>query len=116
MHVLKSGLFPSFILILMGSIDCLTTAIGVKYFGAVELNPLITGIVSTNITAFLALKISATFLIGATYILARRTLTKIQNKDSKSFKIYSMSMNIAYTGLVVFLIIVVVNNLIILLA
>jgi len=100
----------------MGSIDCLTTAIGVKYFGAVELNPLITGIVSTNITAFLALKISATLLIGATYILARRTLIKIQNKDSKSFKIYSMFMNIAYTGLVVFLIIVVVNNLLILLA
>jgi len=51
-YALKSDVFPSFMLILMGSIDCLTTVIGVLYFGAAELNPLMTGIVSTNIAAF----------------------------------------------------------------
>ena len=60
----------------MGSIDCLTTVIGVLYFGAAEMNPLMADIVSTNIFAFLALKISATFLIGFTYILAKRSLNK----------------------------------------
>jgi hypothetical protein len=113
---LKSDIFPSFILILMGSIDCLTTVIGVLYFGAAELNPLMAGIVSTNIVAFLVLKISATFLIGFTYILAKRSLNKTLNKESKSFKYSNRLMTIAYTSLMVFLFIVIVNNLIILLA
>jgi hypothetical protein len=114
-YALKSDVFPSFILILMGSIDCLTTVIGVLYFGASELNPLMTGIVSTNIVAFLALKISATFLIGFTYILAKRSLNRILNKESKSFKYSNRLLKIAYTGLMVFLLIVILNNLIILL-
>jgi hypothetical protein len=113
---LKSDIFPSFILILIGSIDCLTTVIGVLYFGAAELNPLMAGIVSTNIVAFLVLKILATFLIGFTYILAKRSLNKTLNKESKSFKYSNRLMTIAYTSLMVFLFIVIVNNLIILLA
>lgn len=114
-YALKSDVFPSFVLILMGSIDCLTTVIGVLYFGAAELNPLMTGIVSTNIIAFSALKISATFLIGFTYILAKRSLNKTLNKESKSFRYSNILMKIAYTGLIIFLFIVIVNNIIILL-
>jgi hypothetical protein len=115
-YALKSEAFPSFILILMGSIDCLTTVIGVLYFGAAELNPLMASIVSTNIAVFLALKISATILIGFTYILAKRSLNKTLNKESKSFKYSNRLINVAYTGLMVFLFIVIVNNLTILLA
>jgi hypothetical protein len=114
-YALKSDVFPSFILILMGSIDCLTTVIGVLYYGAAEMNPLMTGIVSTNIAAFLALKISATFLIGFTYILAKRTLNKTQNKESTTFKYSNRLMKIVYTGLMVFLFIVIINNISILL-
>jgi hypothetical protein len=98
----------------MGSIDCLTTIIGVLYFGATELNPLMVGIVSTNIFAFLALKISATFLIGFTYILAKKSLNRTPNKESKSFRYSSMLMKVVYLGLMIFLFIVIVNNLIIL--
>jgi uncharacterized membrane protein len=100
----------------MGSIDCLTTVIGVLYFGAAEMNPFLTGIVSSSIVAFLVLKISATFLIGFTYILAKRTLNKAQNKENKSFKYSNRLMKAAYAGLLVFLVTVVVNNLTILLA
>src|SRR5665647_303537 len=114
-YALKSDVFPSFVLILMGSLDCLTTVIGVLYFGAAELNPLMTGIVSTNIVAFLALKISATFLIGFTYILAKRTLDKTLNKESKSFKYSNRLLKVAYAGLMVFLFMVIVNNLTVLL-
>ena len=115
-YALKSDVIPSFVLILMGSIDCLTTVIGVLYFGASELNPLMTGIVSTNIAAFIALKISTTFLIGFTYILAKRTLNRTSNKESKSFKYSNKLLKIIYAGLMVFLFIVIVNNLTILLA
>ncbi len=115
MYALKSEVFPSFMLILLGFIDCLTTVIGVLYFGAAELNPLITGIVNTNILAFLVLKISASFLIGFTYILAKRTLNKTVDKESKSFKYSNRLMKIAYTGVMVFLTIVAINNLTIIL-
>ena len=116
MYALKTDVFPSLFIVLLGSIDCITTAIGVLYFGAVELNPVLTGIVSTNMLAFLVLKVSATVLIGSTFILAKRTLNKTVNKESKSFKYSSRLMKVAFAGLMVFLIIVVINNLTILLA
>jgi membrane protein DedA with SNARE-associated domain len=116
MYTLKSDVIPSFVLVLMGSLDCLTTVIGVLYYGAVELNPFMAGIVSTNILAFMAVKMCATFLIGFTYILATRTLKKTKNKETKSYKCSNSLLKIAYAGLVMFLIVVVVNNLTILLA
>ena len=115
MYALKSEVFSSLFIILLGSIDCVTTVIGVSYFGAAELNPLMTGIVSSNILAFLALKISATFLIGFTYILAKRTLNKTMDKSTKGYKYSNWLMKGAYTGLTVFLIITVINNLTVLL-
>ena len=105
----------SFFLILMGCIDCLTTVVGVLYSGATELNPLMAGIVSTNIGAFLVVKIAATTLIGFTYFLANRTLAKTKNKSSRSFKYSSKFLKFAYAGIMVFMVIVVANNLLILL-
>ena len=116
MYFLKSEVFPSFFLILLGTIDAITTVIGVMYFGAIELNPLMTGIVNTNIIAFLTLKFSATFLIGFTYILAKRTLNKTLKRESRAFKISNRFIKIAYAGLMAFLIITVTNNLTVLLA
>ena len=116
MYRLKAEVIPSFVLVLMGSIDCLTSVIGVLYFGAVELNPFMAGIVSTNIIAFMAIKMAATFFIGFTYILATRTLKKAQNKETKSYKYSHSLLKISYAGLVIFLIVVVVNNLTILLS
>jgi hypothetical protein len=115
-YMLKTEVFPSFLLIFMGSIDCLTTVIGVLYFGAVELNPFLAGIVSTNIGAFLVVKLAATILIAFTYILANKTLMKTQNKSTKSFKYSCKFLKVAYAGILAFLVIVVANNLIILLA
>jgi membrane protein DedA with SNARE-associated domain len=112
--MLKTGVVTGFLLILMGSIDCLTTIIGVLYSGAKELNPFISGIVSTNIGAFLVLKIASTILIAATYLAANRILMQMSNKDDKSFKISFKMLRYAYAGLVVFLAITVVNNLLIL--
>ena len=110
----KTGIIPSLLLIIMGSIDCLTTVIGVLYSGATELNPFLSGIVSTNIGAFLVVKIAATTLIAFTYILAKRTLTKTANKTTKSFRYSSRVLKFAYAGILVFMIIVVANNLLIL--
>ena len=112
--MLKTEVFPSFLLICMGSIDCLTTVIGVLYFGAAELNPFLAGIVSTNIQAFIAIKMASTIFIGLTYIQANKTLKKIVNKNSKSFIYTYKLLKIAHAGLILFLVIVVTNNLLIL--
>jgi len=112
-HMLKTQAFPSFLLIIMGSIDCLTTVIGVLYFGATELNPFLAGIISTNIQAFIAIKIVATVFLGLTFILANKFL-KTMNRNSKSCSYFSKLVKIAYAGMILFLIIVVANNLLIL--
>jgi hypothetical protein len=99
----------------MGFIDCITTVVGVLYFGAVELNPFLVGIVS-NIPLFMVLKLSATVCIGGTYVLANKILNSASNKTSKGFRCSSYLMKTAYAGLVIFLITVVLNNLTVLLA
>ncbi len=107
---------PSVILIIMGLMDCATTVIGVSYTGAVEANPCLAGIVSTNIYLFVVLKISATFLIGGTYIFAKKTLYGCSNKNSRPVKLSNHIMNIAYMGIFAFLALVVVNNLAVIMA
>ena len=114
MYTLKTEVFPSFLIVLLGSIDCITTFIGVMYFGAAELNPFMTGIVSSSITAFLVLKISATFLIGFTYIYAKRTLNKAMDKSTRAFSVSCKVIKGAYAGIMIFLIITVINNLFVL--
>lgn len=108
-------MLPSCILILMGTIDCVTTVIGIGFRGAAELNPFLAGIVS-NIPAFMALKLSATLCIAGTYILANKILNGASDKTTKSFKYSSYGMKVAYAGLVLFLAIVVVNNFTVLLS
>jgi hypothetical protein len=116
MYAIKTEVFPSFLIILLGSIDCITTFVGVMYFGASELNPLMTGIVSSSIAGFLVLKISATFLIGFTYIYAKRMLNKTIDKSTKGFKISSNVMKVAYGGMMIFLVLTVINNMLVLMA
>ncbi len=112
----KTEVILSFFLILMGSIDCLTTVVGVLYSRATELNPFMAGIVSTNIGAFLAVKIAATLLIAFTYFLANRILLKTPNKSSRSFKYSYKFLRVTYVGIIAFMFIVIANNLLILLA
>lgn len=106
----------SILIVLVGSMDCLTTVIGVQYFGAAESNPFIAIMVSTNIGAFLTVKIAATVLIALTYVLANRALMGTSNKASKLFKYSCRTVEFAYAGIIVFLALTVTNNLLILLA
>ncbi|HUK85986.1 MAG TPA: DUF5658 family protein [Candidatus Acidoferrum sp.] len=112
--MLKAEIIPSLLLIIMGSVDCITTVIGVLYSGAVELNPLLAGIVSTNIGAFLLIKLVTTMVVAVSFILAHKALMKNQNKSSKSFVYSFRLLQISSVGLVIFLTIVVMNNLMIL--
>jgi hypothetical protein len=111
MYAAKIELLPSFVLVLMGSMDCLTTVIGVIYFGAAELNPILSGVVHSSIVAFMVLKLTATLCIAGTYILAKKMLNKTADKTTKSFRFSNGFVKSAYTGLVVFFLMIVANNL-----
>jgi hypothetical protein len=116
MYHFRAVMLPSIMLIVMGSIDALTTIIGVLHYGASELNPLLAGIVHTNIFAFVVLKLAATFFIGVTYIVARRMLNQTQDKTSKSYHYSNLFTKVAYAGVILFLAIVITNNFFVLLS
>ena len=110
----RSQIIPSILLIIMGTVDCITTVMGILYHGDSELNPLMAGIVSTNIGAFLIVKLAATMIAALSFVIANKTLMKTQNKETKTFIYSSKLIKIASAGLLVFLAIVVTNNLLVL--
>ena len=107
-------MIPSLLVILMGSIDCATTVVGVFYSGDRELNPLMASIVSSGIGAFLAVKIGATIFIALTYIFARQVLMRMPDKNGLAFRYSFRFLTFAYAGLLCYLSLAVANNLLVL--
>ena len=108
--MLRVKAFPSLLIVLVGSLDCITTVIGILYFGAVECNPFLAGMVSTNLPAFIILKSVTTVFVGLIFYQADKILMKTQDKHSKAFKWTRHLLKAAYVGIVVFLVVVVANN------
>lgn len=104
------------VLIFMGAMDCLTTVIGTVYFGTQELNPIIAGLVNTNLPAFVAVKLAVTISVGVVFVLAERALLSNSNVNDKSFKVAYVTLRVASAGIVVFLLLVVINNIMVLLS
>ena len=112
--MMKTRTYPTLLLALMGSMDCVTTVIGILYFGAVELNPFISGIVSTNLPAFVALKLTSTVFVCLIFVQAEKILLKTKDKTTKAFTWTRRLLKVAYAGVIVFLIVTVANNAIVL--
>jgi hypothetical protein len=106
--------YPTLLLVLMGTFDCITTVIGTLYFGAVELNPVIAGVVTSNIAAFVALKLATTVMVCLIFLQAEKILMKTQDKSSKAFSRTQKMLKVAYAGVIVFLVVVVANNIMVL--
>lgn len=106
--------FPSLLLIIMGSMDCLTTVVGILYFGAVELNPFLAGIVNASLSAFIALKLTTTVFIILIFRQAEKMLMQTTNRTSRAFTWTRSLLRVAYVGVLLFLAIVVANNVIVL--
>lgn len=103
------------LLVFLGCMDCLTTVIGTVFFGTQELNPVLAGLVNTNILAFIGLKLAVTVAVGLIFVLAQRTLMRTTDQNSASFKFAVRTLKVAYFGILLFLAIVVVNNILVLL-
>ena len=99
----------------MGSLDCLTTVIGTVYFGTQELNPLIAGLVSSDIFAFVILKMAVTMSVGLIFVFAEKTLMQSSDKACRSFRLTFFTLKAAYFGIILFLAVVVINNILVLL-
>ncbi len=110
---MKMSAYPA-LLFLMGSIDCITTVIGIPYFGAIELNPLISGIVNTNLPAFVALKLITTGFVCLIFVNTEKILMKTKDKTTRTFSLTYKLLKVSYAGVILFLAVVVTNNAIVL--
>jgi hypothetical protein len=104
---------PSSALVLVGSMDWLTTIVGIAFFGAVESNPFIAGIAGASLPAFTVIKLLTTVFIGLLFYQGERMLLGTQDKSSRSFKYMRIMLRGACVAAIGVLLFAVVNNLIV---
>ncbi len=93
----------------MGSLDWLTTIIGILYFGAVEGNPFLSALTENNLLVFTAVKLGTVFFVGFLFYQAEN-LTRTENQETKVAKWTHLILKSAYTVSVAFLVFAVLNN------
>jgi hypothetical protein len=89
----------------MGTLDWLTTIIGVAVFGATETNPLLAELTKTSLLSFTTVKLAFVALAGLLFYKAGNT--EFTNNRSQ---ILGHFPEFAYSFSLVFLTFVVVNN------
>ena len=109
--MLRVKAVTSLALVLVGSMDWLTTIIGIACVGAVESNPFIAGIAGASLPAFTAIKLSTTVFIGLLFYQGERMLLGIQDKSSRYFQCTRIMLRGACIGATAFLLFAVANNL-----
>ena len=112
--ILRIHAIPSFSFILMGSLDWLTTIMGILYVGAAEANPFLTDIAGTNLPAFTAIKLFTTILVGFLFYKAEKNLAQTQSRTTPSFRYMQLLIRGAYIAATTFLLAAVLNNLLVL--
>ena len=111
--MLRIRAVTSLTLVLMGSMDWLTTVIGIVYFGAVEGNPFLAGIARTSLPAFTALKLSTTIIIGLLFYNAEKILPRSPDRNAWSYRCARIVLRIGYIVAMALLLAAVVNNLLV---
>jgi hypothetical protein len=101
---------PSLSLITAGSLDWLTTIIGITYFGAVEGNPIMAQLMSSSLFAYSAIKIITTIIVGLIFYKAEKILRTVENKNSNGFTLTLIGLRGSYIAATVALLIAVLNN------
>jgi hypothetical protein len=111
--MLRIRAVPSLSLVLIGSMDWLTTIIGIAYFGAVEGNPFLADITRTSLLSFTVIKLSTTIFVGLLFYQADKMLLRTQDKSTRSFRFTRIILRVAYITATALLLIAVINNLIV---
>jgi hypothetical protein len=111
--MLRIRAVPSLALVLIGSMDWLTTIIGIAYFGAAEGNPFLADITRISLPAFTAIKLFTTIFVGLLFYKADKMLLRTQDKSTRSFRFARIILRIAYITATALLLVAVLNNLIV---
>ena len=98
-------------IVLLGSADLFTTVLGVAFFGAAEVNPLLSGLMQTSIPFFIGLKAAAVILSGFAFYAGAKTVAQSFNRSGMGIRF----IEFGYFVSVIFLTIVVTNNVIVIL-
>ena len=93
----------------MGLLDWLTTFMGITFFGAKEINPLVSILTSSSMVLFSALKLLGVTITGLAFYKAA-AISKIAD-----FHLTKRFLDGSYSVTLIILSLVVVNNIIILL-
>jgi hypothetical protein len=112
--ILRVHAIPSVSFIIMGSLDWLTTIMGILYVGAVEANPFLTDIAGTNLLGFTAIKLFTTVLVGFLFYKAEKNLVRTQNRTTRTFLYTQRLIRGSYIAATTFLLLAVLNNLLVL--
>jgi hypothetical protein len=112
MQVTKA--FPSLLIVVLGTLDCVTTVIGILYFGAVEQNPFMANVASASLGAFTLVKMATTLVIGAIFYQTDKILLRTTDQNSRMFVWARRFLKVSWIGVLVFLAVVVSNNLLVL--
>jgi Domain of unknown function (DUF5658) len=102
---LKKGTVFCSILALMGTLDWLTTVVGITNFGASEANPLMAGLTGTSLLLFTDVKLSTIALVGLLFY--KSCSAEI---SGGKFQLGRYFPDVGYSLSLVFLTFVVVNN------
>jgi hypothetical protein len=105
----KASIALGFLLLLLGYIDCLTTVIGTTFLGCIELNPLINGLVHTNIAAFVIIKLVSSLMVAGIIIVADNVLGRYR-WASNFVLVAQKAIRVAYVCMLVFISLVIINN------
>jgi hypothetical protein len=79
--MVKKELIFCTVLVLIGTLDWLTTIVGIVFFGATENNPLLANFTETNMLLFSAVKLTAITITGLIFYKAG-TQTKLSSEIS----------------------------------
>ena len=101
---------PCLSLITAGSLDWLTTVIGITFFGAVEGNPVMAQLISSSLFLYSIIKILTTLVIGFTFYKAEKILFNVENKNSRVFRLTHAGVRTIYIFATVTLLFATLNN------
>ncbi|MDX1814209.1 MAG: DUF5658 family protein, partial [Candidatus Bathyarchaeia archaeon] len=104
---------PSVTLVMMGTMDWLTTIIGIAYFGAVESNPFMAGLTNSSLITFTVVKLTTTLLMALLFYKAEKTLQAAPNQTGRTFMFTRVILRVAYVVTTALLLAAVVNNLLV---
>ena len=100
----------------MGSIDWLTTVIGIAYFGAVEGNPFIAALANTNLPAFTVLKLGTAFFVAFLFYQVEKTLVNTGDEKRNNSKGRFYLLRSVQAAAVVVLMVAAINNILMIVA